>query len=679
MTENPLKVTSFTPELTDDRSWVVPVYQRCYSWEEAQVRQLLEDLWYAFDNESDKDYYLGNVVVAQSKDNETHLIDGQQRLTTLMLIGMVMGQSWGSFVWSSSKTIRLSYAIRPGEQAFLKQFAMNPELDLAKGGKTVNNATLNALNVIREFLKSKENSAAFSDFIWKHTRMVEIDLPPGTDLNKYFEVMNNRGEQLEHHEILKAQLLGMYDPNSEGTNADEDSEQEGLHALSRIWETCSQMGQYLEKGLAPEFRKLLRAYRGDGNAILEWFAKEGRGKEDKHTLDFILENFKTTNGNENGNTKNNPPPVKERLTSPVNFENFLRIVYVLHTKDWEENLRNRSLLKIFQSVLEKNDPKAFILDLLKYRILLDRFILKSATLDRETKWEIRHLRKFESSERREKPEYSRHRYLPRSTRIQSMLNVALETEVWLIPALKFAEAELLSQNEDSDTEIRRILDETFTHYLEALDHELAFARYGKQTLIDVSRRIFSRGDWKGKSFSFDISDLENKDGRLNRGTGTDSYWFFKLDYCLWKLWQERAVEGAENLPKPQPLKLEYRNHKYDLSSAYNNFQFRSNRSVEHLFPQSPVEDSLAWDIEDLHNFGNLALISVRSNSSFNNNLPEDKKEQFLKRSEQFGIESLKLLLMHLQAGKWTKDSSRAHADAMIAVLNRYHEKPQSHE
>ena len=33
-------------------------------------------------------------------------------------------------------------------------------------------------------------------------------MPMGTDAMAYFEVMNNRGEQLEDHELLKAKLLG---------------------------------------------------------------------------------------------------------------------------------------------------------------------------------------------------------------------------------------------------------------------------------------------------------------------------------------------------------------------------------------------------------------------------------------------------------------------------------------
>ena len=41
-----------------------------------------------------------------------------------------------------------------------------------------------------------------------HVVLYRIEVPEHTDLNRYFEIMNTRGEQLEQHDILKAQLMG---------------------------------------------------------------------------------------------------------------------------------------------------------------------------------------------------------------------------------------------------------------------------------------------------------------------------------------------------------------------------------------------------------------------------------------------------------------------------------------
>jgi hypothetical protein len=88
--------------------------------------------------------------------------------------------------------------------------------------------------------------------------------------------------------------------------------------------------------------------------------------------------------------------------------------------------------------------------------------------------------------------------------------------------------------------------------------------------------------------------------------------------------------------------------KEDLKDKIINFQFRDNRSVEHFQPQNPTEgidwkksESSPLSISKIKDqFGNLALISVRSNSSYNNQLPHLKKHDFVKRSEKWGIKSL---------------------------------------
>ena len=65
-------------------------------------------------------------------------------------------------------------------------------------------------------------------------------------------------------------------------------------------------------------------------------------------------------------------------------------------------------------------------------------------------------------------------------------------------------------------------------------------------------------------------------------------------------------------------------------------------------------------------FGNLALISVSSNSSYNNQTPEEKKKDFIHKSEKRGIESLKLV--DIYSTDWTIDNMQAHESRMLKVL-----------
>lgn len=68
-------------------SYVIPDYQRPYSWDEEQCSKLWEDITEFFDNinEEDTPYFLGNVVV-YNENKKRYVIDGQQRLITLNLL-----------------------------------------------------------------------------------------------------------------------------------------------------------------------------------------------------------------------------------------------------------------------------------------------------------------------------------------------------------------------------------------------------------------------------------------------------------------------------------------------------------------------------------------------------------------------------------------------------------------
>src|SRR5690606_26494560 len=69
-----------------------------------------------------------------------------------------------------------------------------------------------------------------------------IFLPEGIDLNKYFEDMNNRGLQLEHHHILKATLLDKLENNLQVS-------------YGKVWDAISQMNQYIEYGFEGNLKK----------------------------------------------------------------------------------------------------------------------------------------------------------------------------------------------------------------------------------------------------------------------------------------------------------------------------------------------------------------------------------------------------------------------------------------
>lgn len=80
--------------LSDKRvDFLIPDYQRPYAWDEDQCRTLWDDIFsFSFPNnnsdefDDNEEYFLGSIVTFKNDNNKLEVIDGQQRLTTLMLI-----------------------------------------------------------------------------------------------------------------------------------------------------------------------------------------------------------------------------------------------------------------------------------------------------------------------------------------------------------------------------------------------------------------------------------------------------------------------------------------------------------------------------------------------------------------------------------------------------------------
>lgn len=93
MTNNQTYDKNFTPKpiadlLNGKYHFVIPSFQRGYRWEQKQVLDLLEDIkQFANDNNSGNSYFLQPIVVKPTRTlNEYEVLDGQQRLTTMLLL-----------------------------------------------------------------------------------------------------------------------------------------------------------------------------------------------------------------------------------------------------------------------------------------------------------------------------------------------------------------------------------------------------------------------------------------------------------------------------------------------------------------------------------------------------------------------------------------------------------------
>lgn len=78
--------------------YVIPVYQRNYSWKDEQIETLFDDI-----KNEDIGYYVGNLLI-NTDASSNNIIDGQQRLTTLSLMLLAIHENLTSFYHKMNQT-----------------------------------------------------------------------------------------------------------------------------------------------------------------------------------------------------------------------------------------------------------------------------------------------------------------------------------------------------------------------------------------------------------------------------------------------------------------------------------------------------------------------------------------------------------------------------------------------
>ena len=196
-----------TPATIGKHKFTIPLYQRLFEWEEDQVNQLLNDLLQSYIEDEEQPYYIGVLTVFKDEfQDRFSLVDGQQRFTVLMLMGIVMG--WEDFLFINGE-LRLTFFARKNDEEYLQSRASNKDKL-----ESYNNRKMEAaISTITSFLEKNvedDRLEPFKEYIKQKTIFFISELPVGytaTELNRYFEAMNEAGKGLENHEILKVKLL----------------------------------------------------------------------------------------------------------------------------------------------------------------------------------------------------------------------------------------------------------------------------------------------------------------------------------------------------------------------------------------------------------------------------------------------------------------------------------------
>lgn len=645
----------------DTPKYSIPLYQRNYTWGEEQIHRLVHDVLDEAEQEVQKDYFLGNLVVAppHHADDPFDVIDGQQRLTTLYLLLTKL---------SSRQHLRerigelqpLTYEARDKATRALRDVADTSRNQPEEKSDREDSGILHAARIIDQLLDGDKTGARFLaprviDYLLTRVLLIRMPIDRTTDLNRYFEIMNTRGAQLSPVDIVKARLLRhLTDPLDR-------------KLLNHVWTACADMEHYVG----------MTVTAGDAQLRAEIFGPEwdsvptadftrlraqliDRASEDNPAPDeeepmptstaMTLDEAVTAYVRDDVDTETVDAEGGDRFTSQITFPTLLLHVLAAQgptddTKRDDRQLDDKLLVSRFAKRLEEHKPaerpawvRTFTTDLLRIRYLFDQFILKrdatltsghESTTDEEPgSWSLYRLARGTSHQRGRRMQDTP-RYPPtfaadetgtgpgslqrRILLLQSALRITYtspRTMHWITDTLRYVTE---CTDRGQPVTARDFLDRLEAHVLERL-REALFQDPEKEVGPD------------GLPLGFAIPRLV----------------YTYLDYLL--------VEEM---------------NRWDFTFSYRT-------SVEHFSPGTEDTEHIsdAYRLKDrslLNWLGNLALVTVSTNSKFSNYLPAQKANNHAARRQ-----SLKLELMAQQAesGSWNDEDVRAHHEEMLQLLIR---------
>ncbi|GAA8502074.1 DUF262 domain-containing protein [Helicobacter pylori] len=220
----------------NDTYYQIPIYQRPYQWGKEQCEELLNDLFENYEDHGEDDYFCGSLVFIKSdKDNKTDVVDGQQRLSTFILLAKVLATLYDKDLNENCKISRdfLEKSLGDTEGEKRKRLIFNTiglnakddfqdalkffdDLDASKGEGSKSNAPSKGKNsylknaiCLINYLREKEIEN-INDFIkWLYFKVVFIRTTCSniSMALKIFNVLNSRGLPLHAIDVFKAELL----------------------------------------------------------------------------------------------------------------------------------------------------------------------------------------------------------------------------------------------------------------------------------------------------------------------------------------------------------------------------------------------------------------------------------------------------------------------------------------
>ncbi len=237
---------------SDDFVFTIPNYQRPYSWEKEQAGELLDDLLQALGVGADpvedlNPYFLGSIVLIKGDTAPAEVVDGQQRLTTLVILLAALRElapkdeadELTEYIYEKAKKLsnipdRFRLTVRNRDADFFREF-----IQKETGFKQLKDLTailkdpqknmrenallfLSKLEVLEESVRLR-----LAGFIVSRCYLIVVTTPDFASAYRIFSILNDRGMNLSHADILKAEVIGQIPPKLEDLYTEE-------------WENCEE-------------------------------------------------------------------------------------------------------------------------------------------------------------------------------------------------------------------------------------------------------------------------------------------------------------------------------------------------------------------------------------------------------------------------------------------------------
>lgn len=609
-------------EIFDNQNkYIIPLYQRNFAWRREQIEQLLQDIYAAFKQNPNGHYYIGSLVALKRSNGDYEVIDGQQRLTVLSLIVKILG---------INDEPRLFYDSRPEVEEFFKVF-YNSEDGSCNIDYSQTAHLKNAINFIKEIDLDVENQTgrineaneikiqdvSFCQYFENNVFLVRVEIPQDTDVASYFEIMNNRGAQLQKHEILKSFML----------NKLEDTKSH--NEFAKIWTACSQMDIPIQKLFGAEDR---RKYFGDNYEEFNFNGlSKGESNDEKYkTLDEILD-LPGINHEDKSKEDSEENDDETKYKSIIDFPNFLMHIFKVMFPD-NVQLNEKNLINTYKDVSDKLDPEKFIETMFFCRTAFDRYVIKTVADNNSEdgeRWTLRKPRKKEdkwyyvdtfSNNDEDNISDKQNRII----KALSMLQVTYRTRIyknWLFDILKWLYEQFKINVE-------------YENYLHLLDH-IILDNYEEKAI---------------KKEKIDENTYLTRENSYSEGLKTPHFLLNFIDYLYWvdSSKQSRLIAS---------------------SSQVKSFDFKYWNSIEHHMAREWASRNSISDYENfIDNLGNLCLISKSANSRLSDRDAREKAEVYNKGN--LGAKRQIMYAITKENNNYREEQIKKHYNELLVLLSK---------